>query len=64
MEGGRASPADPDVDVPLAVIVSLVHLNVGNRASDRAVGRQFSFKDQFKFHFSPIVIYIVFAVFV
>jgi hypothetical protein len=40
----------------------LMHLNVGEHAGHGAQGSQFSFEDEFKFHFVPEVIYIDFAV--
>ena len=62
MVGGGATPARPDIDVPLAVAVSLMHLNVGEHACHGPHGSQFSFEDEFKFHFVPKVIYTYFAV--
>ena len=41
-----------------------MQLNVGKHTCHGAQGGQFSFEDEFKFHFFPEVIYTYFAAFV
>lgn len=61
MVGGASPPAYPDIDVPFAIVLALMHLNVSDGASKGALRSQLALQDQFKFHFHPIVISIIFT---